>query len=165
MGEPEPTQQSSGSDAICEFIGNLKVENDNLILALHAIENRFGYVPRQSALLLSKRFSVPLARIYEVLTFYHYFRTTPSAEHTLTICLGTSCWLHGSEKILRNSQNLLAELPPEERQRFGLSEVRCVGCCSLAPLVFAGKKVIGRLTPDKMKQIIEGLLSNRGDIS
>ena len=65
-------------------------EPDNLILILHAIQNAHSYVPRESALVLSARLGVPLARIYEVLTFYHYFRTAPPGEHTVVVCNGTS---------------------------------------------------------------------------
>lgn len=111
-------------------------EADSLILILHAIQNAHGYVPRESALMLSERLAIPLARIYEVLTFYHYFRTEPPGEHSIVVCHGTSCWLNGSSEILAQVREY-AKAHPNIR----VEQVRCVGCCGLAPLAFADKKI------------------------
>ena len=127
-------------------------EPDNLILILHAIQDAHGYVPRESALVLSERLDVPMARIYEVLTFYHYFRTTPPGEHSVVVCHGTSCWLNGSTQVL-DAAHAHAEQHPEVR----VSEVRCVGCCGLAPLAFADKKIHTHLDAGKTAEMLSEL--------
>lgn len=127
-------------------------EPDNLILILHAIQNAHSYVPRASALVLSTRLGVPLARIYEVLTFYHYFRTAPPNEHTVVVCNGTSCWLNGSADVLA-----MAEAQATRDRNMRVEQVRCVGCCALGPLAFADKKVYTHLDTARTAEMLNAL--------
>lgn len=131
-------------------------EPDNLILILHAIQNAHGYVPRESALVLSARLGVPLARIYEVLTFYHYFRTAPPGEHTVVVCNGTSCWLNGSAEVLA-----MAEAHAAHEGETRVEQVRCVGCCALAPLAFADKKIFTHLDTARTADMLAALRPQR----
>lgn len=133
-------------------IARFSAEPDNLILILHAIQDAHGYVPRESALILSERLDIPLARIYEVLTFYHYFRTAPPGEHTVVVCHGTSCWLNGSTPVLEAAHAHAAKHP-----EIKVSEVRCVGCCGLAPLAFADKKIHTHLDAKKTTEMLSEL--------
>ena len=137
----------------------MKAEQENLILILHAIQNAHGYVPRESALILSEKLRIPLARIYEVLTFYHYFRTTPPGEHTVVVCHGTSCWLNGSGKILKQVRAYAAE-----HNELKVEQVRCVGCCALAPLAFADKKIHTHLNTEKVEAMLGGLEIHKADL-
>ena len=143
----------TGTDLAAEIdaiISRFAAQEDNLILILHAIQDAHGYVPRESALLLSERLEIPLARIYEVLTFYHYFRTAPPGDHTVVVCHGTSCWLAGSSAVLEQTRRY-AELHPEIK----VEQVRCVGCCGLAPLAFADKKIHTHLTGEKVAAMLD----------
>lgn len=133
-------------------VARYAAEPDNLILILHAIQDAHGYVPRESALVLSDRLQIPLARIYEVLTFYHYFRTAPPGEHTVVVCHGTSCWLNGSTPVLEQARAFAAGHAGVQ-----VSEVRCVGCCGLAPLAFADKKIHTHLDTEKTAEMLNGL--------
>lgn len=125
-------------------------EPDNLILILHAIQDAHGYVPRESALVLSQKLGIPLARIYEVITFYHYFRTSPPGEHNVVVCHGTSCWLAGSTAVLEAVHKHAAA-----NSRIKVSEVRCVGCCALAPLAFADKRICTHLDEEKTQAMLD----------
>lgn len=138
-------------------IARFSSEPDNLILILHAIQDAHGYVPRESALILSERLGVPLARIYEVLTFYHYFRTAPPGKHSIVVCHGTSCWLNGSAPVLEAARAYAAN-----HAGTNVSEVRCVGCCSLAPLAFADKKIHTHLDAQKTTEMLSGLSGHDG---
>lgn len=140
------------SSEIDATIARFAAEPDNLILILHALQNAHGYVPRESALLLSSRLSVPLARIYEVLTFYHYFRTAPPGGHSVVVCHGTSCWLNGSTEVLAAARRYA-----EQHGETTVSEVRCVGCCGLAPLVFADKQIHTHLDAEKTSALLQNL--------
>ncbi len=129
----------------------------NLIMVLHEIQNQFGYVPRGVSLQVSKALDIPLARIYEVLTFYHYFKTTPPGKHRVQVCLGTACYLKGAPVILKEIKSLLKV---EEGQStsdglFHLEVVRCLGCCGLAPVMMIDSKVYGKV---KRKEVM-GILS------
>ncbi len=132
---------------------------DNLILILHAIQDAHGYVPRESALILSERLAIPLARIYEVLTFYHYFRTSPPGEHTVVVCHGTSCWLAGSSKVLEQTRRYA-----ESHAEIKVEQVRCVGCCGLAPLAFADKKIHTHLTDERVAAMLAEIGQSKADV-
>jgi len=134
-------------------------EPDNLILILHAIQNAHGYVPRESALVLSARLGVPLARIYEVLTFYHYFRTSPPNEHTVVVCNGTSCWLNGSAEVLA-----MAEAQAARDGKIRVEQVRCVGCCALAPLAFTDKKIYPHLNSTRTVEMLAALENKKASL-
>ncbi len=147
---PARTDQIVGEvDAtISQFAG----ERDNLILILHEIQNAHGYVPRESALLLSEKLKIPLARIYEVLTFYHYFRTEPPDQHKVVVCNGTSCWLAGSEQVLDQVRSYAAN-----HTEIRVEQVRCVGCCALAPLAFADRQICTHLSREKVSVMLAAL--------
>ncbi len=150
-----------GTDLSVEIdatISRFSAHEDNLILILHAIQDAHGCVPRESALLLSERLSIPLARIYEVLTFYHYFRTAPPGEHTVVVCHGTSCWLAGSGNVLEQTRRY-AEVHPEVK----VEQVRCVGCCGLAPLAFADKKIHTHLTDARVMAMLNEIGKTEAD--
>jgi NADH:ubiquinone oxidoreductase subunit E len=128
----------------------------SLIMMLHEIQNTRGYVPRQAALELAHRVDVPLARIYEVLTFYNYFKTASPGRAVISICTGTACHLKGASNILAV---FAEELGIEDGQTtddgdFHLQTVRCVGCCGLAPVVVVNGKTYGKARPDQVKSIL-----------
>lgn len=119
----------------------------SLIMALHEIQNRYGYVPRNVSLQLAQLMNVPLARIYEVITFYNYFRLEPPGRNNLAVCLGTACYLKGAPALL---DMLKAELKVEVGDttsdgEFHLESVRCVGCCGLAPVVVANGETMAKV--------------------
>ena len=129
----------------------------NLIMILHDIQNEFGYISRVAAGEVAKETGIPLARIYEVITFYHYFRLTPPGNHTLQVCMGTACYLKGSEKLHREltKQMHLLEAAGGGHDEFQLETVRCVGCCGMAPVVVVDNETHGHLCPDDMAEILK----------
>ena len=139
------------------YINNWKDKKGNLIMILHAIQDYYGYVPKEEAYKLSKIIHVPLARIYEVLTFYNYFSLDPPGKHKISVCMGTACYLKGAPDILRELQNILKidVGKTTDDQLFKLEIVRCVGCCGLAPVIMVDNKVFGQLTHNNIPNIIE----------
>lgn len=144
---PQATDRTA--EEVGQIVSRYAGEPDNLILILHAIQDAHGYVPRESALVLSSQLQVPLARIYEVITFYHYFHTTPPGEHSLVVCHGTSCWLAGSAEVLDAARRQAAQ-----NNNLQVSEVRCVGCCALGPLAFADKNIHTHLDTEKTQKML-----------
>lgn len=132
-------------------------QEGNLIMILHEIQNHHGYVPREASLLLAEKTGVPLARIYEVLTFYHYFRLVPQGKHTITVCNGTACYLKGSARLLAELESRLGikEGQTTEDRQFHLETVRCIGCCGMSPAMVVDKKTIGKASPTDIAGIIE----------
>jgi NADH-quinone oxidoreductase subunit E len=87
------------------FIDEWKEKPGNLIMILHKVQQVYRYIPRDVALTVSKKLDVPLAKIYGVMTFYHYFKLEKPGKHIISVCMGTACYLKGGEDILK-------ELPP-----------------------------------------------------
>jgi NADH:ubiquinone oxidoreductase subunit E len=132
-------------------------EEGNLIMILHAIQNHYGYVPREVAMELSRELGVKLARIYEVITFYHYFKLQPPGLHNLTVCNGTACYLKGSTDLLNEARTRLgvAEGQTTTDRQFHLDVVRCIGCCGMSPAVVLDGKTHGRLKASDIAGLIE----------
>jgi NADH-quinone oxidoreductase subunit E len=149
--EPEVLQQ------IDECVERWSDQEGNLIMILHEIQNHHGYVPRESSLLLSQKTGIPLARIYEVLTFYHYFRLVPQGRHNITVCNGTACYLKGSARLVAELEGRLGikEGETTDDRQFHLETVRCIGCCGMAPAVVVDKNTLGRVNPVDVASIIE----------
>ncbi len=133
-----------------------KSKRGSLIMVLHEIQNARGYVPREVALYLSKELSIPLARIYEALTFYHYFKLEPPGKAVISVCTGTACYLKGSQALVDEfAKETGAPVGGStEDKLFHLQCVRCVGCCGLAPVANVNGKTYGKLTPPDIKKIV-----------
>ena len=145
------------AEDITKLAEKWKGKKGNLIMVLHEMQNRYGYVPREAAIQLSQALDVPLARIYEVITFYSYFKLTPPGKFTVSVCLGTACYLKGAADILKEISNVLkieeGETTPDGL--FHLEVVRCLGCCGLAPVLSVNGTMHGNLK----KEDIAGILA------
>lgn len=128
----------------------------SLIMALHEVQEEFGYISRDLAMELAKGMHVPLARIYEVITFYSFFKLTPPGKHKVQVCMGTACYLKGAQKIVDEMKEQLkigeGETTPDGL--FQLELVRCVGCCGLSPVVVVGEKTYGKVDPATVSAIL-----------
>jgi NADH-quinone oxidoreductase subunit E len=140
-----------------EYIEQWKNRNGNLIMILHRVQEDYGYIPREVALQVSRILNVPLAKIYGVVTFYHFFRLTKPGKHTVAVCMGTACYLKGGEDILHEIETSIGVGVggTTEDGLFSLEAVRCVGCCGLSPVLTVDGEVFGRLN----KQMLPGILA------
>ena len=92
-----------------------------------------------------------------MVSFYNYFTTEPKGKYVIDICLGTACYVKGSEKVLEELERVLgikADTQPTADGLFSLSALRCVGACGLAPVMMVNGKVYGKVTPAKAVAII-----------
>ena len=128
-----------------------------LIMILHAVQDYYGYVPKDICFVISKRINIPIARIYEVLTFYNYFSLEMPAKYKIAVCLGTACYLKGANLVRETIEEFLhiKEGQITKDKLFGLENVRCLGCCSLAPVMSINGKVFGKLTKEKVLEILQ----------
>lgn len=144
------------SKELTGFIEEWKQKPGSLIMMLHRIQEEFSYIPRAAAEKLSRTTGLPLAKIYGVVTFYHYFKTTKPGKHRIAICLGTACYLRGAQELIDESQAILSIKGDEvtDDGLFSIDEVRCLGCCGLAPVLMIGDEVFGKVTKDQLPEII-----------
>lgn len=139
------------------FIDEWKVKQGSLIMILHKTQETFGFIPRSAAEQISLMTGIPLARIYGVITFYHFFKTTKPGKNKVSVCLGTACYLKGSGDLLEAARDILKVKPGEVSadMLFSVEEVRCVGCCGLAPVMTVGKDTYGKLTKQQLPEIFD----------
>jgi NADH:ubiquinone oxidoreductase subunit E len=135
-------------DAVSVIARRWKNKRGSLIMALHDLQGRFGYVPRDAAMELRHQLGVPLARIYEVITFYNYFKLESPGKHVVSVCMGTACYLKGAAQLVDHVSSKLGLRPGETTRdgQFHLQVVRCVGCCGLAPVVTVGETLLPNAT-------------------
>ena len=141
-------------EAICDKFGNKPGE---LINILHEAQHTVGYLPIEVQAVIARKLNIPVSRVYGVVTFYAFFTMTPKGKHPISICLGTACYVRGSEKILEEFKRSLGIDVGETTAdgKFSLDCLRCVGACGLAPVAMVGEKVYGHLNPADIKKIIQ----------
>lgn len=139
-----------------EFILEWKDKPGNLIMVLHKVQEHFGYVPRAVAFETAELLGAPLAKIYGVITFYHFFNMTKPGKHEISVCMGTACYLKGSADLIKELEALIGITSGEvtEDGEFSIRSVRCIGCCGLAPVLTVDGEVFGNLKPDDLAEIV-----------
>ena len=145
-----------------EYIDSLPIGSDininrgYLIQCLHKAQGIFGYLPEEVQQLISNKLRLNISEIYGVISFYSYFTDTPKGEFIINVCMGTACFVKGAGKILNEFSDLLKITSGEtsEDMKFSLGGLRCVGACSLAPVVMVNDKVYGNVTAKKVADII-----------
>jgi len=132
-------------------------DKENLIMMLQAIQKRFNYLPKSALNYLSTKIGVPLSQIYGVATFYSTFSLKPRGRHVISTCRGTACHVRGAEKVREKIEKVLGisegETTPDDC--FTLETVRCVGGCSLGPMIKINDDMYGRLSSDQIKKILD----------
>ena len=136
-------------------------DKDNLIQILNEVQDEFGYIPELSQNLISEYLKISKAEIYGVITFYSRFTLEPKGKYTFGICLGTACYVKGSQKILDRLQERLKIEPGQttEDGLFSIDKTRCVGACGLAPVFTVNDEVYGKATVKKLDEVLDELLA------
>lgn len=142
---------------ICEKHNN---DAGELINILHETQNTLGYLPKDVQMIVAKNLGIPATRVNGVVSFYAFFTEKPKGKHPISICLGTACYVRGSEKVLDEVKKVLGievgETTPDGV--FSLDCLRCVGACGLAPVMTIDGKVFGNVDPKNVKSILDNFL-------
>jgi NADH-quinone oxidoreductase subunit E/NADP-reducing hydrogenase subunit HndA len=148
------TYQVEQIQTICREFGN---DAKELINILHKVQNQFGFLPSEVQEVIANELNIPVSRIFGVISFYSFFTMQPKGQYPISVCLGTACYVRGSEAILAEfKKNLgieVGEVTPDGI--FSINCLRCVGACGLAPVVMVGEKTYGRMSPEMVKSIID----------
>ncbi len=138
---------------ICKSFGN---KSGEVINVLHQVQGKFGYLPQEVQELVALELNMPVAKVYGIVSFYSFFTMQPKGKYPIDVCLGTACYVRGAEKVLDEfKRQLNIEVGGLTADgKFSLNCLRCVGACGLAPVAMIGDKVYGRLTPDKVKEVL-----------
>lgn len=140
---------------ILEIIDKYREDQGALIPTLHEVQEFYGYLPIEVQKIISEELNIPLAEIYGVVTFYTQFSTQPKGKYTVSVCLGTACYVKGSGKILEKFESILGIKAGEvsEDGMFGIEACRCIGACGLAPVATVNGEVYGRLVQADVQSI------------
>ena len=150
------TNENKFSPELLSFINEWKDKPGNLIMVLHKVQEEQDYISREAADQVAAMLDVPLATIWGVVSFYHFFKLTKPGKHNIQICMGTACYLKGAQPLIDELAKQLAIEVNEvtDDGLFSLEAVRCVGCCGLAPVLTVGGEVFGKVTKDQIAGII-----------
>ncbi|MDX9917007.1 MAG: NAD(P)H-dependent oxidoreductase subunit E [Gudongella sp.] len=139
-----------------EFLDGMEEVPGPLMLALQHAQDVFGYLPKEMLSVISDKLRIPLADIYGVATFYSQFSFIPKGENQISVCLGTACYVKGAANILEEIEKQLGIKSGETTsdQRFSVSAARCVGDCSIAPVILVNEEVYAKVKKDDIKTIL-----------
>ncbi|MEX2442557.1 MAG: NAD(P)H-dependent oxidoreductase subunit E [Alkalispirochaeta sp.] len=157
-----PTTHTELPEELASFIKDWRDRPGNLIMILHRVQQHYGYLPELVADEVCRRTSIAASQLYGVATFYNYFNLSPPGKHRVAVCMGTACYLKGAGALteeLRNHLNVEVNGVTQDKQ-FSLQEVRCVGCCGLAPVVMVDDEVHGKLGPEGVQALLDKCQEN-----
>ncbi len=148
------------AETVRRIAADLKGRPGPLIEVLHAIQAQLGYVPPAAVPLVASELNLSRAEVHGVVSFYHYFRSTPPGAHTVSVCRAESCQAVGAEALADHARQRLGvdfhETTPDGR--FSLEPVYCLGNCACSPAVMIDGRLHGRVTPERL----DALLSDVG---
>ena len=144
-------------EALQLVIDELRNEQGALMPIMQRAQDIFGYLPEEVQNYIAKELDIPVSDIYGVATFYAQFNLEPKGKYIISVCMGTACYVKGSQAVLDKLEEVLGV--PAGRTTpdglFTLNATRCLGACGLAPVIMVNDDVYGRLTPDQVAGIIE----------
>jgi formate dehydrogenase subunit gamma len=144
------------------LIASLKHLPGALLPVLRAIQDRWGYIPKEAIGVVAKELNLSRAEVYGVVSFYHDFRRHPPGRHVLKICQAEACQALGCTELTRFAKELLGvdfhETTPDGV--FTLEPVYCLGNCACPPSIMLDGKVYGRVSPARLERFVH-LLRDR----
>ena len=149
-------QQKTADAELSAIISKWKHVEGSLVMMLHSVQDKLGYVPRETAMVISKETGIPLAKIYEVLTFYHFFKLNPPAKCQISVCTGTACYLKGAPEILKEIEKCTGVKDGQSSAdgKYSVTSLRCIGYCGNSTVISINGKIYGQVKPAQVKDIL-----------
>jgi NADH:ubiquinone oxidoreductase subunit E len=153
----DPVDIPENFEKLQKVIDRYKDQKGALIPVLQQAQDIFGYLPLKVQEYISEGMNVPLQEVYGVSTFYAQFTLELQGEHNIGLCMGTACYVKGAKLILDKVQEELGIKVGQTTtdRKFTLNATRCLGACGLAPVMMIDDDVYGRLTPDRIPEILK----------
>lgn len=161
--QPIPETDLRELDRIIE--GEYSRDRENLIMMLQAIQRHYNHLPEGALRYLARKLDLPLSQIYSVGTFYKTFSLKPRGRHIVSVCLGTACHVRGGDRVKERIEGCLGVSEGETTRdgQFTLEAVRCIGCCSLGPVVKVDEDIHSRIAVDKVQEMLAQYGEDAGD--
>ncbi len=142
--------------ALKAVIAENKDDKSMLMHVMQQAQSIYGYLPFEVQVMIAEGMDIPLEKVYGVSTFYAQFALSPKGKYNISVCLGTACYVKGSQGIIDELIKELGIEPGEctDDAKFSLEACRCIGACGLAPVFTVNDDVYGKATPDQIKGIL-----------
>ena len=147
-------------DELATIDNILQTNNDDssqLVHILQEVQNILGYMPLMGQKLIAQRLRISKSKVYGIVSFYNFFRLTPPGKYTISICMGTACYVRGAQGIVDEIKMQygieIGETTTDKR--FSLEILRCLGCCAIAPVLTVDGKVHGRVKQTEVQKLLE----------
>lgn len=143
-------------DLLKNVINDYERKESNLIQILHMAQTIFGFLPPEVQQFIAEEMGLTVSKVNSVLTFYSFFSTKPKGEYTISVCLGTACYVRGGKEVLNKLKEELGIDVGQttEDKKYSLAVMRCIGSCGLAPAMTINGKVYKQVNPNKIKRIL-----------
>ncbi len=140
-----------------EIIARYENEKTPLMMILSDIQHEYGYIPLEVQELISEKTGIPVAEIYGVVTFYSFFSLEPKGKYVIGVCLGTACYVKGSQQVIDKFSEILNIKPGETSADglFTLDALRCIGACGIAPAITINGKVYPKVSVGDVPGIVK----------
>ena len=144
-------------EALQQVIDELRNEPGALMPIMQRAQDIFGYLPEEVQNYIAKELDIPVSDIYGVATFYAQFNLEPKGKYIISVCMGTACYVKGSQQVLDKLEEVL-EVPAGRTTKdglFTLNATRCLGACGLAPVCTVNDVVYPSMTPEKARAMLK----------
>jgi formate dehydrogenase subunit gamma len=126
-----------------------------LLPILHGVQDALGYIPDAGVALIAEELNLSRAEVHGVISFYHYFRTSPPGRHTLHLCRAEACQSMHAPALEAHAK---ARLGVDFHQTtangaISLEPVYCLGNCALSPAMMVDGELYGRVTPERFDAV------------
>ena len=147
-----PEQEAKLNAVIAKYCN----DKSNLMAVMQEAQGIYGYLPREVQVMIAEGMNVPLEKVYGVATFYAQFSLSPKGRYNISVCLGTACYVKGSQQLLDKIVEILGIESGEctADGKFSIEACRCIGACGLAPVLTINEDVYGRLVPEDIPGIL-----------
>ncbi len=156
MVKPEEAINPETRQQILRVIEENSGKAGAIIRVLQQVQGIVGYLPPAMLRVIASQMKIPLSEVYGIVSFYHFFSLVPKGKYVIQVCLGTSCYVKGAERILKSlRKDFGLELQGITADgKFSLSTVRCLGACGLAPVITVGQDIHRKVKPSQLKEIL-----------
>jgi len=155
----EEQKCNCGEGIYKDLLEKYSKDKDNLIKILNDVQVKCGYIPERAQKEISEYLNMPMAEIYGVITFYSRFTLKPKGKYHIAVCLGTACYVKGSQKIIDRLKERLGIIEGETTKdgKYSIEATRCVGACGLAPVFTVNNEVHGKATVKMLDEVLDEL--------
>lgn len=140
-----------------EIIDKYQDKQGVLIQLLLDIQAEFNWIPKEAIIQINHRTGIPVSQIYRVASFYQAMSLVPNGKHLVSVCMGTACHVRGGPKVLEKAEDTLGIKAGETTGdlQYTIKKINCLGCCALGPVMMVDEDYHGKISPAKVKEIIE----------